>query len=268
MQSGFEPVWEVCVHILDDPTGLSERAQDLLARTGWREPDSSPRLATDFLRVRDRTGFWIPAPMKLVIRREAFAARFGGLRYVVRQNVALPGVVREVQRRWDFDLRCRMRRDEWGWYFDFVGEHVSSPVAYAVHTDGRVGVTIGEPFMEIAPSVYHLIESHAVLDQVASWQSGFVQAAGSDWVALVDRLDGLSEVAEASGPCARWLLGENVAIRDVLSYPSEGARARHVAVWVRNEHGLNQVEAALAQASPVTAAEGDPGDRRRSRVYW
>lgn len=142
-----------------------------------------------------------------------------------------------------------MRRDERGWNFDFIGERVSSPVAYAVHTDGRVGVTGGGPFLEIAPSVYNLIESHAVLDHVASWRP-WHEHAGSDWTALVDhlaaRLDGLTEVPEASGPCARWLLGENVAIRDVLSYASDAPRTRHVSVWARGQDGLGQIRAALA----------------------
>ncbi len=188
--------------------------------------------------------------MKLVIRREGFASRFGGLRYVVRRSVALPGMVREFEHRWDFDVGRWMRRDVRGWHFDFIGERVSSPVAYAVHTDGRVGVTDGGPFLEIAPSVYHLIESHAILDQVASWQPWHEHAAGSGWVALVDhlaaRLDGLTEVAEASGPCARWLLGENVAIHDVLNYASDAPRARHVAVWARGQDGIGQIRAALA----------------------
>ncbi|MEU8003909.1 hypothetical protein AB0B66_22360 [Catellatospora sp. NPDC049111] len=238
------------MHILDDPTGLSERARDLLARTGWRKTESSPRLATDFHRVRDRTGSLIPAPMKLVIRREGFAARFGGLQYLVRQSVLMPGGAHEVQHWWDFDLGDWMRRDVRGWHFEFIGEHISSPVAYAVHTDGRVGVTGGGPFLEIAPSVYHLIENHAVLDQVASWHPWHEPAAGSGWAALVDhlaaQLDGLTEVAEASGPCSRWLLGENVAIRDAMSYTSDGPRTRCVRVWVRGEHGLSQVRAALA----------------------
>ncbi|WP_203757140.1 hypothetical protein [Catellatospora bangladeshensis] len=238
------------MHIVDDPTGLSERARDLLARTGWRKPESAARLATDFLRVRDRTGRLIPAPMKLVIRREAFAARFGGLQYAVRRSVALPGMDREFQRLWDFDLGGWMRRDVRGWHFDFIGERVSSPVAYAVHTDGRVGVTHGGLFLEIATSVYHLIESHAVLDQVASWQPWHEYAAGSDRMALVDhlaaQLDGLTEVAEASGPCARWLLGENVAIHEVLSYSSDVPRTRQLAVWARGQDGIGQIRAALA----------------------
>jgi hypothetical protein len=189
--------------------------------------------------------------MELVVRREGFAARFGGLRYEVRGRVLMPDGLHDVERRWDFDLGTWMRQDVRGWYFDFIGERVSSPVAYAVHTDGRVGVTDGGPFMEIASSLYHLIEHHAVADHVASWIPWRAAGSytGSGWVALVDdlaaRLEGLVEVPEASGPCARWLLGADVAIRDVLAYTSDRPRARHVAVWVRSEHGLRQIQEAI-----------------------
>ncbi|MFD9687782.1 hypothetical protein ACFWXO_18715 [Kitasatospora sp. NPDC059088] len=144
------------MHILDDLTGLSTRAKSLLERTGWREHPQEPRVSTEFLRIRDRTGQSIPTPMMLVIRREGFADRYGGLRYRVRRSYTVQGERNEVVRDWHFDLGQYMTADRagQGWYFTWFGERVSSPVGYLVHTDGRVGVEAGSlVFLEIAPSI-------------------------------------------------------------------------------------------------------------------
>ena len=159
------------MHILDDLDGLSARARDLLNRTGWREPPPDSRLATEFLQVRDCSGRQVPAPAVLAIRREGFEQRYGGLRYQVRNSYAYEGERHEVTFGWRYDLE----QDAWadsarGWYFSWFGEHAATPVRWLVHTDGRAGVDDGGgKFLEIAPSVPALIESHALTDMVAAW---------------------------------------------------------------------------------------------------
>lgn len=76
------------MHILEDSSELSPRARRLLDRTGRRQEQTEPRAPTELLRVRDRKGRLIPAPLEPVIRREAFARRYGGLRYAVRKSLA------------------------------------------------------------------------------------------------------------------------------------------------------------------------------------
>ncbi|WP_017599583.1 hypothetical protein [Nocardiopsis lucentensis] len=212
-------------------------------------------MATDFLSTRDRTGRTVPVPMSLVIRREAFAARFGGLQYHVRRRAVLDGGVHEVTRRWDLSLGDRMWPDGREWCFDIVGEHVSSPVAYVLRTDRRVGVGFGygDRFQEIASSTYHLIEHHALLDHVSHWDPwpGPLEpwAPGPDRGAIADhllaRIEGLTEAAEASGPCNRWFLGAHVAVRVALDHAGEGPRIRRLHLWTRGETGRRQVRAAL-----------------------
>src|SRR5690349_4610206 len=128
------------MHILDDLAGLSTRAKSLLERTGWRDQPKEPRLSTEFLQIRNHFGRLIPTPMMLVIRREGFEQRYGGLRYQVRNSYTVGGERHEVPRDWHYDLG----EGVWtgsasGWYFDWFGQRVSSPVRYLVHTDGRVG---------------------------------------------------------------------------------------------------------------------------------
>lgn len=129
------------MHILEDPSGLSPRARCLLHRTGSRQEPTEPRLPTELLRVRDRKGRLIPAPMDLVIRREGFAQRYGGLRYTVRRSLAdANGGRSEYSLEWSHELGAHVWPDPVrGWFFDWDGPRAAHPVRYLVHTDGRVG---------------------------------------------------------------------------------------------------------------------------------
>lgn len=236
------------MHVLDDLAGFSDRAQGLLTRTGWREPKEASRTPTDFLDVHDRGGRVILAPTVLVVRREGFDARYGGLRYQVRRSVLVSGERWDVCRRWDFSLDEGIWADERGWFFSWTGEHVSTPVRFLVHTDGRVGVSNGGPFIEVAASLPQLIESHAVMDMVSSWDPW--PSALEPWVstdlgvALAERISGLAAVPEASGRYDTWHLSDCVAVRLYWSWTSERPRARGVQIWSRGEEGRRQVEVA------------------------
>jgi hypothetical protein len=239
------------VHVLDDPAGFSDRARDLLTRTGRREPGPLARTPTDFLRVPDASGRLIPAPTKLVVGREHFQARFGRLRYEVSRSALIGAERHDVTRLWDFDLGAGIWADGLGWSFEWTGEHVSSPVRFLVHTDGRVGVSDGGPFIDIAPSVPHLIESHAIMDMVSSWdpQPGSLEpwAANGAGVALADRVEGLAVVTEASGPSETWLLCDHVAIRSFRVWTSRRPRARAVQIWTRGVEGRRQLHHAASR---------------------
>ncbi|MEU1288906.1 hypothetical protein [Kitasatospora sp. NPDC005856] len=247
------------MHILDDPAGLSPRARNLLERTGRRERPYKPRLSTDFLCVRDSSGRSVPAPMPLVIRREGFDQRYGGLRYQVRNDCTLENERLVLLRDWQYDLRERMWTDPArGWYFDWFGEHVSSPVCYLVHTDGRVGVDDGggTTFLEVAPSVPALIESHALMDEIATWDRAVAQV---DSYALAQQLDGLTDVPEASGRTVRWRLSDNVVVQEFREWSSEGPRRRRAFIWSRGEAGRRRVDDATARAAAVQQAMAATG---------
>ncbi|MFF3411404.1 hypothetical protein ACFYW8_35505 [Streptomyces sp. NPDC002742] len=238
------------MHILDDPAGLSTRAQSLLKRTGWRDHPQEPRLSTEFVRIRDCVGQLIPTPMMLVIRREGFEQRYGGLRYKVRSSYTIQGERHDTLREWHYDLGQHMATGSThGWYFDWFGERVSSPVRYLVHTDGRVGVDDGGgTFLEIAPSLPALIESHALTDTVATWDRSTAEV---DSFALAEQLDGLTDVPEASGPTVRWRLSDNVAVEEFRNWSSETPRHWRAFIWSRDQTGRRQIEEAAVRAAAM-----------------
>ncbi|MBM2620682.1 hypothetical protein JIG36_34795 [Actinoplanes sp. LDG1-06] len=209
------------VHLLDDLEGLSSRAQSFLRRSAWREPGVESRLPID-------------APFELSLRREGFAARYAGLRYTVRRSVSVGGQRLDTGRVWDFSLGHWARREAGGWCFGWTGERVSSPVRYLVHTDGRCGVSLGGPFLEVNPSINHMIEGHALMDELAGWHP-VVGSALETWVAgsLGAPAADLRLVEEASGPCDRWLCSETVAVRQFQGWTGVRPRPAAVMVWLR-----------------------------------
>lgn len=224
------------MHILDDPDGLSARARDLLSRAGWREPPLGPRLATDFLQVRGQAGRPVPASVMLAIRREGFEHRYGGLRYQVRNNYAFDGENHQVTHAWHYDLGHYVHEDPaCGWYFDWFGEHVSSPVRFLVHTNGRAGVDDGGgKFLEIAPSI------PALIDMVAAWDRTTLKVDG---YALAQRISGLTSIPEASGPTTRWRVSGTVAVQEFRHWSSQDPTRRWRAfIWTRGTDGRHQVE--------------------------
>lgn len=223
------------MHVLDDLDGLSPRAQSFLRRSGDRQTIDTGRLPTDYLRVPDRSGRLVTAPMELVVRREGFAQRFGGLRYGVRHRVRLAGEPYETVRRWDFVLQDWIRCEPGGWSFGWAGEHVSSPVRYLVHTDGRFGVTAGGPFLEVSPSIQHMIESHALTDEMAGWEP-VTGSALEPWVGgdLREWAGDLRLLPEASGPCERWLRSDTVTVHQIHRWTEDRPRPVSVQAWTRD----------------------------------
>jgi hypothetical protein len=211
------------MHILDDLIGLSTRAKSLLEQTAQREQPREPRISTEHLQARDRAGRLAPPPMLLVIRREGFAHRYAGLRYRVRHSFTHREERHERVHEWRYDLGRYLWADHGGGgYFEWFGENVSTPVRYLIHTDGRVGVEDGTTvFLEIAPSIHALIESHALTDMVSTWNRSLV---GIDSLRLARSLDGLVDIPEASGPTVRWRLSDNVAVQEFQNWSSTQPR--------------------------------------------
>lgn len=246
------------MHILDDLTDLSTRAKGLLERTGRREqPQNSPGIA-QHLQAGNHGGHLIPSPMTFLIRREGFDLRYGGLRYQVRRSYSLGGERRESVRDWHYDLGGYQWTDPaGGGYFDWFGERVSSPLRYLVHTDGRVGAEDGTSvFLEIAPSIPALIESHALTDMVSAWEC---HPADADILRLARTLDGLDDIPEASGPTVQWRLSDDVAVQEFQNCSSTEPRHWRAFIWFRGEAGRIQIEAATKSAgtddpSPSAAA--------------
>lgn len=215
------------MHILDDPSGLTDRARTFLARVGERtDVQHQP---TEFMLVRDRNGDSVPAPFELVIRREGFAQKFAGLRYPVRQSVLFPDGPDMYERFWEFALFEFVRQDHRGWYFDWLGERVSSPVRYLQHTDGRFGVTDADAFIPVHPTMLSLIEHHALLDKYAAWEPiGLPAHADVD-----DLRSALPVIPEASGPWSRWHADDDMALLETLQWSSPQPRPWLRRVWAR-----------------------------------
>jgi hypothetical protein len=228
------------MHVLDDPYGLSPRAREFLRRAGLRRLQGT-RSAEEHLRVSDRLKRpVVPPPDELIVRREWFASRFGGMHYEIRRRLRAGTWRRESVHRWQFELLSDAQEDHTGWSFEWRGECVSSPVSYRVHADGRFGVNAGGPFLEVSPSVYHLIEGHALMDELFGWEpmplvslEAWVpgEAANAHLRALVDALPA---VQEASGPCDRWWRSDDLAIRVFREWTTVDPRPAGVMIWSRN----------------------------------
>ncbi|WP_327128719.1 hypothetical protein [Streptomyces sp. NBC_01727] len=112
-----------------------------------------------------------------------------------------------------------------------------------IHTDGSVGTDVdgGSPCLTIAPSIPHLIESHALADSVATWRPWPVGSLAATAIALVD---GLVDVPESSWGPSRWRLSDTVAAMDYDSWDPENPRRRTL-VRSRDEAGHSQVQEVL-----------------------
>ncbi|MEV7525954.1 hypothetical protein [Streptomyces sp. NPDC091371] len=112
-----------------------------------------------------------------------------------------------------------------------------------IHTDGSVGTDVdgSSPYLRTAPSLPHLIESHALTDAVATWKPW---PAGSFTASAIALLDGLVEVPEASWGSSRWRLSDTVAVMGYDTWDREHPR-RLARVWSRGEAGHHQVRTLL-----------------------
>ncbi|MDG4809562.1 hypothetical protein O7634_22670 [Micromonospora sp. WMMD1120] len=227
------------MHVLDDSDGLSPRAQAFLRRAGTREPQQPPP-PTELLRVTDQHGRVIAAPPEVIVRREGFTARFGGLRYDVRRSVRIGDDRLDIHRRWQFDLLDTVRAERGGWSFAWYGERVSSPVSYLVHTDGRFGVSDGGSFLDVCPSIAHLIEGHALLDELSDWEP-VAPSSLEAWVPtdipsgyLGELVAALPLVTEASGPFQRWWRSDELAVCLFRGWTGRRPRPTGVMIWSRN----------------------------------
>ncbi|WP_327714993.1 hypothetical protein OG381_05645 [Streptomyces sp. NBC_00490] len=236
------------MHLLEDPSELSPRAQDFLHRTGRRERPARFGVPMEFWHVHDHAGKLVPAPLDLLIRCEGFEQKFAGLRYEVRRSRMVAGERYESVRRWEYDhlgMKTRAWQDpgRGGWYFEWTGERVSKPCRDLIHTDGSVGTDVdgSGPYLPVAPSLLHLIESHALTDTVATWQPWPVGTLAAAAVAL---LDGLVEVPEASWSSSRWRLSDAVAVMDHDTWDRVNPR-RLTHIWSRGEAGHRQVRALM-----------------------
>ncbi|MFI5828570.1 hypothetical protein ACIA6C_15150 [Streptomyces sp. NPDC051578] len=189
--------------------------------------------------------------MDLVIRREGFAQKYGGLRYSVRRSLADPNGGRaEYSLEWTHELGARVWPDPVrGWFFDWDGPRAAHPVRCLAHTDGRLGAesTAGDGvFQETEASMIHRIESHAVMDEVSAWDPWPISGLGP---AVARQLDDLGEVAEASGPMLSWRMSDAVAVMEFTCVSREFPRERQAWIWFRGEEGHRQVSAAAVLAA-------------------
>ncbi len=255
------------MHILEEPSELSARAQEFLRRTGRREVPVRFGAPIELWLVRDRLGKPVPAPIDLIIRCEGFQQKYGGLRYDVRRNLVVSGQRYERSYQWEYNhcglnTRARQDRRRGGWYFEWAGENVSKPCRDLIHTDGSVGTDVdgGSPYLPLAPSIPHLIESHALIDAVATWRPWPVDALAATAVELLDHL---VEVPEASWRSSRWRLSETVAVLDFDGWDRENPQ-RRTRIWSREDAGHRELQAALdrlrqaqVQGEAVDVTSGD-----------
>ncbi|MEZ0090808.1 hypothetical protein [Streptacidiphilus sp. EB129] len=204
--------------------------------------------------------------MDLIIRCEGFEQKYGGLRYDVRHSLVVNRERYEGSYQWEynhFGLNTRARQDRGGggWSFEWAGEHVSKPCRDLLHTDGSVGTDVdgGSPYLPLAPSIPHLIESHALTDTVATWRPWPVAA---DLARAADFLDDLVEVPEASWRTSRWRLSQTVAVLDVDSWDRTNPQRRRTRIWSREETGHREVQAALDRARQTRHQDEADRDQR------
>jgi hypothetical protein len=111
----------------------------------------------------------------------------------------------------------------------------------------------------VTPSVSHLIESHAVMDLVSSWDPcpGSLETwVSSDaGVAMADRIEGPVPVAEASGPYEAWSLSDHVAVHTYWSWTGQRPRTRAVQLWTPGEEGRRQVHLARESLGPPSVSD-------------
>lgn len=224
------------MHVLEDLGSLSVRAQDLLRRTGRREGlDSDPAVEPVRLQDHDRDIVSAQPPPDLLAWREGFLRRYGGLRYMVRSSFTANGERPEHAYEWRYELGDLVWADpDGGWFSDWYGEVVAAPIRFLVHTDGRVGGMDGwGVFLEMAPAIPALIESHALSDLVASWD----RLPASEHRRLpADALEDLDHVPEASGPTRRWRLSEDFAVCQSQMVTSKGDRPWRTEIFARPSH--------------------------------
>jgi hypothetical protein len=101
-------------------------------------------------------------------------------------------------------------------------------------------------FLEIAPSIPALIESHALTDAVSTWDRTIAEV---DSFILAEQLDGLTDIPEASGSTIRWRFSDNVAVEEFRNWSSDAPRRWRAFIWTRGEAGRRQVEEAAARAA-------------------
>ncbi|MCF2527840.1 hypothetical protein [Yinghuangia soli] len=216
------------MHVLDDPWDLSDRARGFLARVGDRvEQADRP---SEFMTVLDRRGKRVPAPFALVLRREGYARRFGGLRYPVRQWIDFPDGPLRYDRDWEFTLVDHARQDVRGCAFEVVGECVASPVPYMQHVDGRFGIAEAETFafVPLYASMLQVIESHALLDACVDAERLAVPPFGA---APEEFAASLPVAAEASGPRQRWYADDRYVVRETFLRTAAEPRRTGWQVW-------------------------------------
>lgn len=90
----------------------------------------------------------------------------------------------------------------------------------------------------------HRIESHALMDEVSAWDPWPIGGRGP---AVARQLDGLGEVAEASGPMLSWRMSDAVAVME----------------FMRREQG---VPARTSGMDLVPGRGGPPAGQRSSRA--
>ncbi|MFC5752788.1 hypothetical protein [Actinomadura rugatobispora] len=212
------------MHVLDDMSGLSERARRFLSLNAWRV-EEKPRPFTEMMRVRDGRGRLVPVPFEVVVRREGFAERFGGLRFRTRRSFLYGDEAAVRTTEWSFELGSSVWRDRSGWFFDWYGERMAIPFWFVQHVDGRSGVSDGS-FIPVHEAALGVIEECAMVDLVGGWRP-LPDAMKVAW-----RLPELPVVPEASGRWVRWRMDGQVAVREALEWTSERPRAWGAWAWM------------------------------------
>ena len=160
----------------------------------------------------------------------------------------------DAETEWGFDLGSRLCEERGGWSFDWRGEKAAVPVWFLAHTDGRMGVSDGGPFLEVLPSITRLIESHAVMDSVAAWDP---HPGGGEFAPGLETLTGeLAEVPEASGPMSRWFMSDTIALQVSRQWTSEQPRGLRCRIWTRGDEGRRRVDAAVAGTAKSASPSG------------
>jgi hypothetical protein len=233
-------------HVLDDPAGLSVRAQRFLQTLSRRSLPTAvepPDLYYECWNADDEPD---PGPDGGLARLQEFAARYGGLWFPgKRPTPGGYGLHDTVQAGWQ-----QTRSGDWE---AEVGLVEGAWWVLLSWSTGRIGVIHPENW--VATSADNLIESSALGNEISdddSWREAVpVGGRGAYLPGMAsDRFAGhLPEVTEASSPWNRWYMDEHVAVHGWRA-TYDPTRSEVVLAWYRGPLGRRRLESLTGPLMP------------------
>ncbi|GAB3155138.1 hypothetical protein GCM10027290_50890 [Micromonospora sonneratiae] len=233
-------------HILDDPTGLSERAQRFLADRADRVPFDVAEGPTD-AELRSTLG-GLPGvdvePALELLRR--IQARYGGLRF---RSVAWSFDEVVTLGPWPWDAGD-YDSDDVGPMSDLLEHSVAHPHQVWLRGSGEVSYFAYDftaSDVPVFPSVDALLEAEAIYQECTAWMR-----VRPDELVSVDAIEagtaGLTLLSEASGHTEQWWEQEGFRVHVWHTFAAvyKGAARSRWGIWAKDQAGEQAARKFLA----------------------